>query len=163
MNSAIFDPDRIWRYRLDRDVQAIGLIFAFFGVNGSTADELEEDHTTRKWFGFSKRNGARKYIAGNPFAYCATDVRKLADAVDPVGPDNARHLAEIIAEADVLIPCWGNTLKVPGRLKPHIWALRDQIFASGKPIKVLGLTKLGDPAHPLRLGYERQLMDWKLS
>ena len=32
--------------------------------------------------------------------------------------------------------------------------------ASGKPIKVFGLSKSGDPLHPLRLPYTTNLVDW---
>jgi hypothetical protein len=39
--------------------------------------------------------------------------------------------------------------------------LRDQIFASGKPVKIFGLTKGGDPLHPLFLGYETPLVPWR--
>lgn len=159
-NSAVISDDEMYRYRLDRLVALEGIVFAFFGVNGSTATGEEEDQTTRKWFGFSKRNGARRYIVGNPFAFRATDVRALARASDPVGPENARYLSEIIAEADVLVPCWGNRNKVPKHLRHHIDALRDQIFASRKPVKVFGFTKGGDPLHPLMLGYDTPLTEW---
>lgn len=158
--SAVFSPCGTWRYRLDREVQDAGLVAAFFGVNGATADADEEDHTTMKWRGFSIRNNFRRYIAGNPFAFCATDVRKLATAADPVGPDNARHLAEIIAEADVLVPCWGDRGKVPRALRHHLDRLADTLFAAGKPICIFGLTKGGDPKHPLMLGYDTPLTSW---
>lgn len=159
-SSAVMDEDEIYRWRLDREVQATGSVFAYFGVNGSTAGPVENDQTVLKWIGFTLRNEGRRFIAGNPFGLRARDVRELATADDPVGPDNARHLAEIIAEADVLIPCWGNRLKVPKHLRWHFDRLRDQIFAAGKPVKVFGLTKSGDPKHPLMLGYDTPLIDW---
>jgi hypothetical protein len=59
-----FSPCGTWRWRLDREVAEAGLVFAFFGVNGSTAGPVEEDHTTMKWRGFTVRNGGRKFIAG---------------------------------------------------------------------------------------------------
>lgn len=160
MSSAVFSPDRMHRYRLDRDVQEQGVVFAYFGVNGATAGETEEDHTTMKWRGFTIRNGGRKYIAGNPFAYCATDVRDLAGAVDPVGPDNARHLVQIMADADILVPCWGDRGKLPRRLRHHLVDLKNQIFDTGKPVLIFGLTNAGDPKHPLMLGYNTPLMAW---
>ena len=43
------------------------------------------------------------------------DVRRLAEVPDPIGPDNSEHLAQIIREADVLVPCWGSRLKIPER------------------------------------------------
>src|SRR5437899_12103776 len=84
-----------------------------------------EDQTTLKWRGFTLRNGGSRYIAINPYAYRATSVKELADAADPVGPDNPRYLREVIAEADVLVPCWGNANKVPPRLRHHFADLLD--------------------------------------
>nr|UBL09545.1 Phage protein [Enterobacter cloacae] len=52
----------------------------------------------------------RRFIVGNAFAFRATDVRELATAVDPVGPENEIHLERIIRDADVLVPCWGAEL-----------------------------------------------------
>lgn len=160
VNSAVISECLLYRWRLDREVQDEGIVYAYFGVNGSTATGDEEDQTTRKWFGFTLRNGGRKYIAGNPFGYRATDVKQLGKVRDPVGPENARYLREIIAEADVLVPCWGNTMKVPPQLRHHFYKLRDQLRASGKPIKVFGFTQRGDPLHPLMLGYDTKLIDW---
>ena len=78
---------------------------------------------------------------------------------DGVGPQWVR-LAEIIAEADILVPCWGDRNKVPPHLRHHFDALKRLIFASGKPVKIFGLTAGGDPKHPLMLGYDTQLVDW---
>lgn len=162
-SSAVISDCGTWRYRLDRLVQERGLVAAFFGVNGSTAGPIEEDHTTKKWFGFSLRNGFRRYIAANPFAFRARDVKRLASVPDPVGPENARYIAEIIAEADVLIPCWGRRDKVPRNLHHHIDALKAALFASGKPIRIFGLTAGGDPMHPQMLGYDTPLIPWQLA
>jgi hypothetical protein len=149
-SSAVISSCERFRYRLDRLVQEAGLVAAFFGVNASTAGPIEEDHTTMKWRGFSLRNNVRRYIAANPFAYRSKDVRQLARVPDPVGPENDRYLAEIIGEADVLIPCWGNRDKVPRSLRHHFDTLKDRLFAAGKPIRIFGLTGSGDPKHPLR-------------
>lgn len=158
--TAVISECGTYRYRLDRHVQAEGLVFAYFGVNGATATGEEEDQTTKKWLGFTMRNGGRRYIAANPFGYRATDVRELAKASDPVGPENARYLREIIAKADVLVPCWGSRVKIPPRLRGHLWELKDLLFASGKPVKTFGFTLSGDPKHPLMLGYDTPLTDW---
>lgn len=159
-SSAVISPCGTFRYRLDRLVQERRLVAAFFGVNSSTAGPIEEDQTTLKWRGFSLRNAFGRYIAANPFAYRSKDVRKLATVTDPVGPDNERYLDEIIAEADVLIPCWGNRDKVPRQLRHHFDALLAKLIASGKPILTFGLTNGGDPKHPLMLGYDTPLVEW---
>lgn len=159
--SAVISLCKTWRYRLDRHLDPLGgPAYAYFGVNGSTADADQNDHTVMKWIGFTKLAGGSRFIVGNPFALRATDVRTLGRVADPVGPDNAHHLAEIIAEADILVPCWGARSKVPSRLHGHIDALRDQILAAGKPVMIFGFTRGGDPLHPLRLGYDVALRPW---
>ena len=157
--SAVISTCGLYRMRLDRDIQATGCVFAFFGVNPSTAGPEVDDATTRKWIGFTRINGGRKYIAGNPFAYRSKDVRKLAEVSDPVGPSNFMRIRHIIEDADILVPCWGNRSKVPKNLHFVLDGLMEILMASGKPVKVFGLTKSGDPMHPLMLGYDTPLVD----
>ena len=159
--TAIISSCGTYRYRLEREVQADGRVFAYFGVNGSTATATEDDHTVRKWIGFTKVNGGSRFIVGNVFAYRATDVRTLATVADPIGPDNGIHLARIIADADVLIPCWGRRNKLPRTLHGHLDRLRDQLLATGKPVLILGLSQSGDPLHPLTLSYSTPLTPWQ--
>jgi hypothetical protein len=158
--SAIFSPCGTYRYRLEREVQLVGVVFAYFGINGSTATADVDDQTVRKWNGFTLRNGGRRFLVGNPFAFRATDVGALARAADPVGPDNERHLRSIIEDADILVACWGPRTKVPAHLRPHYKRLSDMLVNSGKPLKAFGFSKDGDPLHVLTLGYARQLTDW---
>lgn len=164
---AILSSDGRYRYRLDRPLEGDGPVVAWFGVNPSIADANLEDQTTRKWRGFSRIVGARKYIAANPFAFRATDIADLARAhdrgIDVVGPQNAAHLEGIIVDADLLIPCWGSRTKVPKALRYHLDELAAQLFDSGKPLKVLGLTASGDPKHPLTLGYDTPIVAWRRS
>ncbi|WP_434663549.1 DUF1643 domain-containing protein [Paraburkholderia sp. A3BS-1L] len=163
--SAIISQCGQYRYRLDREVPRDrpvngSLVFAYFGVNPSTANASIDDATVRKWRGFGKRWGATRFIVGNAFAYRATDVRALS-TVQAVGPENDRYLAEIIAEADILVPCWGDRGKVPAHLRNRFDAVLAALSASGKPVVTFGLTKGGDPKHPLMLSYETQLIPWR--
>ncbi len=158
---AKLSPDGVYRYQLWRDVQRNGgPLFAFFGVNCSTADADTDDATVRKWTGFTLRNGGSRFVVGNPFAFRATDVRELAKAADPIGPENDHHLGNIILQADILVPCWGNETKVPERLRYQFTRLRQRIYDARKPVKIFGLTGRGDPMHPLMLGYDTPLVDW---
>lgn len=157
-SAAVFSPCRTWRYLLYREVQTTGPLLLFSGINGSTADENDEDQTSLKWRGFTLRYGGRAYMAINPFAKTATDPRELAECADPIGPDNDRHIAEALAKADVLVPCWGNRTKAPKRLRYRFdWMLK-QMLATGKPVLTFGFTKGGDPKHPLMLGYDTPLV-----
>jgi len=166
-NGALFSSCGRYRYELHRqlepelDAQASYGTIAFIGCNPSTADADDDDATTRKMRGFARVIGAREYLLGNVFAYCATDVYDLAGAQDPVGPDNDAHLAFIVSRAELIIPCWGAREKIPQRLWPHIDAVATMLMVTGKPLKAFGVTKSGDPAHPVRLGYSTGLIDWR--
>lgn len=155
--SAVISNCKRYRYRLDRDVQAHGLVFAYFGVNPSTADAEKDDQTIRKLKGFTQIYGGSRFIVGNPFAARCKEVKKLATINNPVGTDNEYYLHRIINEADILIPCWGNRSKVPEILHSHFDSLLAWLIRSGKPVCTFGLTKSNDPKHPLMLGYDTKL------
>lgn len=158
-SGAIISDCGAYRYRLDRHVGAGDAVYAFFGVNPSTADHMQDDATVRKWIGFSKRLGVGRFVVGNAFALRATDVRELGKHPDPVGPEWRKHTADIIREADVLVPCWGARGKIPKRLREKFWVLKGMIADSGKPVKCWGLTASSDPVHPLMLAYNTLLVD----
>lgn len=150
-----------YRYALEREVSlAPGPTFAFFGVNPSYADASINDNTVKKWIGFVQRWGGHGFVVGNVFAYRATDCTELAKVGDPIGPENWAHQQAIIEQADILVPCWGNRTKAPRRLWGEFDALATRLRASGKPVKVFGLTMGGDPLHPLMLAYSTPLIDW---
>ncbi|ANL41039.1 MULTISPECIES: DUF1643 domain-containing protein [Rhizobium] len=121
---------------------------------------LRDDATVRKWRGFTIRNGGHRFIVGNVFSYRATDVCELGTADVCTGEDHFEHLDQIIAEADVLVPCWGNSGKVPKKLRPVIVTMLHNLRTSGKPVFHFGLTDSGDPKHPLMLGYDTPLAQW---
>lgn len=158
--TAIISPCGLYRYRLEREVQEEGKVFAFFGINPSTADASVDDATVRKWRGFAQRNGCRKFIVGNVFSYRATDVRELGSVLDAQGPEHHAHLAAIIRDADVLVPCWGSSLKVPSSMRWRIGAMMADLMLSWKPVLHFGVTASGDPKHPLMLGYDTPLLPW---
>lgn len=158
--SAILSPCGLYRYRLDRTVAMDGPVYAFFGVNPSTADASVDDATVRKWIGFTKKWNGGRFIVGNVFAYRATDVKALAAVEDAFGDDIGEHITDIIEEADILIPCWGNETKVPPQLRFAFDVLMDKLLDSGKPVMHFGKTKDGSPKHPLMLGYDTLLQEW---
>lgn len=158
--SAVISDCGAYRYRLDREVQPEGDVFAFFGVNPSTADSMLDDATVRKWRGFTLRNGGRKFVVGNVFSYRSTDVCELGKVPFQQGPQHFAHLTEIIELADVLVPCWGRLDKVPKDLRGQCDMLMAWLLQTGKPVMHFGTTKCGQPLHPLMLGYDTQLIPW---
>ncbi|WP_310614063.1 DUF1643 domain-containing protein [Limnohabitans sp.] len=160
MNAVISECGR-YRYRLEHTVAMNGPVYAFFGINPSTADAILNDITVRKWIGFSKRWGASRFIVGNAFAYRSIDVKALAMVDDPYGDKIGDHTTDIINDADILIPCWGNRSKVSSKLHGVFDVLLDALVSSGKPVMHFGLTNAGDPKHPLMLGYSTPLIPWE--
>lgn len=158
--SAIISPCGKYRYRLEREVGMDGLTFAYFGINPSTAGATINDATVRKWIGFTKVNGGRRFVVGNVSAYRATDVKELTAALIPPERywENLNHLKRIIADADILVPCWGNRSKAPKHMRNDFDMVLAMLHTSGKPVRHFGLTTSGDPKHPLMLGYDTPLI-----
>lgn len=158
--TAIISDCKKYRYRLSREIDFYGPVYAYFGVNPSTADARLDDQTIRKWIGFTKAFGGSEFIVGNAFAYRATNVRELATVVDPVGPGNDLYLDLIISRADILVPCWGSVEKVPLHLRQRFLDVHRMLVDSGKPVKHFGLTANGSFKHPLMLSYQTPLQNW---
>ena len=150
-----------YRYRLSRQFGLCARTVTFIGVNPSTADAEIDDATVRKWVGFAKRWGFDRIEVVNLFAFRSTDVRALATADDPVGPNNDYHTKRALQEAALVVPCWGSVTKLPDALCGRIGIVRDWITAVDVPVKCLGFTKHGDPRHPLMLGYDTPLVGWR--
>lgn len=159
--SAVISKCELYRYRLEREVETGGLVAAGIMVNPSKADGEIDDHTIRKWFGFSSRHGIGRFIIGNKFGYRATDVDQLRTATDPVGPDNDKHLEQIMRDADLHIVAWGPLSKLPPKLRGRwreVVSIADKV---GCRLMCWGTAKDGQPRHPLMLAYDTSLIEWK--
>lgn len=159
-SAAVISDCGRYRYRLDRAVQETGPVYAYFGVNPSTADASVDDNTVKRWRGFTLGFGGSRFIVANVFSYRATDVKELARCDSPSGPDHQRYLEQVIAEADILVPCWGAASKVPKALRPAFAEMLDVLVSSGKPVKHFGLSVDGHPLHPLMLAKSTLLTPW---
>lgn len=153
---AIFSEDRRYRYRLWRNWgEAPELVV--IGVNGSTADEKQNDPTVRRSIGYARRWGCGGLIMLNVFGLVSTDPRGLYEAEDPVGPDNDAHLVACCRDpARIVLAAWGNHGAHLGRSR----AVRDLLSFRG--LECLGRTKAGEPKHPLylRADLEREVLPW---
>jgi hypothetical protein len=161
--SAVFSPCGTYRLRLDREVDPLlgGPVATLCGVNPSIAGAEANDQTIRKDIGFGRIHGWSRFIKINKFAHVATDVRGLANAVDPIGPENDAYIEAAIREADVFVPCWGPLEKLPRRLRGRwreVLAIAERI---GKPILCFGTAQDGQPRHTLMLAYSTPLVKWE--
>lgn len=158
--SAIISDCGKYRYRLERDGPGEGQT-AVIMVNPSTADAENDDATIRKLRGFGERYSWGRIVVGNLFAYRATDVRELARAFDPVGPDNDGHLLDILRESGRFIVAWGPASKLPKHLRRRYHrVLEIARMVSRRPVCIGAPAKDGHPCHPLMLPYSRELQPW---
>lgn len=156
--SAVISDCGRYRYRLEREGPGEGRTVVIM-VNPSTADAEQDDATIRKLSGFGARNGWGRIIVGNLFAYRATDVRELATANDPIGPENDRHLRAMMMRTERLIFAWGQNAKVPKMLRDR-WRTVHQRVPHWLEPHCLGVGKDGHPYHPLMLAYDIPILPW---
>lgn len=160
--SAIISDCGLYRVRLDRDLGQPGPVVAIGGVNPSVADAVVNDATIRKDIGFGRRLGWGRIIKFNKFAFRSTDVKGLRTARDPVGPDNDRHIEEIMREADLVIAAWGPLAKLPAALRGRWKEVVRIADRASKTLHCFGVADDGQPRHTLMLSYDTPLIEWQV-
>jgi hypothetical protein len=153
--SAVFSEDRAYRYRLTRTWGSSGTHVTWIMLNPSTADAMTDDPTIRRCTAFTKAWGFDGLIVVNLFAFRATDPRGLACA-DPVGPDNDRFIREAIAPWSVVVAAWG----AHGHLWNRGFQVARTLSAEVTGLACLGVTKAGQPRHPLYVRADAPLIPY---
>lgn len=141
--TAVFDPTRVYRFRLSRvwDPQLPRVNFLM--LNPSTADAFKLDRTVRRCVDFAKLWGAGALEVTNAFALRSPYPKDLALVADPVGPGNDEAIAAAALSADTVVVAWGVHAKERGLYVATM--LKDL----GVDVLALHLTKNGCPGHPL--------------
>ena len=132
-----------YRYALWRAWQPEAPRVLFIGLNPSTADDRMDDPTVRRCLGYARSWGYGSLAIANLFAYRSTNPAHLRTAEDPVGPLNDRWLQDLARESDLVVAAWGDHGRFDQRWK-EVAAMRAELYC-------LGMTKLGQPRHPLYL------------
>lgn len=114
-------------------------------LNPNNADAIRDDPTIRRCIGFARRWGFGSVDVVNLFAYRTVDPRRLARLRDPIGPENDRHLARALRDADLVVCAWGATPLA------HARAAGLRKLLARRATLCLGRTKRGAPRHPLYL------------
>lgn len=150
-SDAEFSARRHYRYTLTRRF-ADGPAVAFIGLNPSTADEHQDDPTIRRCLGHARRWGYGELVMLNLYAWRSTDPRGLLKCEQPEGEPiadadrNLIRIAHVAHRARLVVCAWGaNPGPTPGRAERVLNVVR----SVGTPIVALGLTKHGQPRHPL--------------
>jgi hypothetical protein len=159
--SAIISDDGLYRYEARRvwDISARPLVLG--ALNPSKADGEIDDPTMTRGMVRSERLGCGSLIVWNLGAGRATDPVDWLKMADPIGPENDAHIRRILIECrerdGIAVVGWGAL----GGTRS-----RDRIVCRiaaevGVTFKCLGVTKFGQPRHPLYVAYSQPLIDWR--
>ena len=151
-------PGNCYRYSLARDWDGALPAVMFVMMNPSTADAFADDATIAKVTKFARRWGFGRLLIGNVHAYRCTDQARLAETLDPVGPDNDGHLLAMAAEASLIVMAYGTPKIVALRARgPKVaWML----MAAGHKLYALRVSAAGVPWHPLYLPDDTRPEAW---
>ncbi|MDI6911503.1 DUF1643 domain-containing protein [Nocardioides sp.] len=156
--AARLSEDGRYRYVLGRR-WGDGLPATFVMLNPSTADAELDDPTIRRCVGFARTIGADGIHVLNLYAFRATKPEDLWKADDPVGPENdeylARHAAAAARQCRPIIAAWGANAR-PARVA-QVLALPGMRTA----LHAFGVTKHGQPRHPLYLPASARPQPWE--
>lgn len=150
---AIISECGLYRYMLWRDWGGDARVCTFIMLNPSTADATQDDPTIRRCIGFATREGCGRLLVLNLFAFRSPSPSALKAAADPIGPDNNRHLGNLVTDGifGPIIAAWGAHGSHMGR---------DRVVRglfSERPLMCLGTTKDGAPRHPLYVKADQPL------
>lgn len=151
-----------YRYVLWRrwDVTKPRLIFIM--LNPSTADAELDDATIRVCMGRARKMDMGGIRVLNLFAYRATHPADLDAVDDAIGPENDGYIERYLGMRDfeegrpeLIISAWGDGGLRRGHRRER-WREVVSIVCGdmGDPLYHIGLTKAGQPKHPLRIGYD---------
>ena len=178
---AELSEDRVYRFSLTRQIDdRDDTAMMFIMLNPSTADETTDDPTIRRCMGFAHRWGYSWMHVTNLFPFRATSPKELhVRAYDhDIQRQNLARIAHIGLTASIIVAAWGNHGALHGEGHRVLKALinspsyrindYDSEFIDlnssspisfGSPFNMyhLGLTKHGQPKHPLYLPYDAPL------
>ena len=138
-----------YRYALWRIWEPARRPMVFVMLNPSTADPETDDPTIRRCIGFARAQTCGSLLVVNLGAGRATSPRDWMAMDDPFGPDNGLSINKALNFATerngIVVAAWGAhgalgnaSARFSGAAKHY----RDDIYC-------LGLTKSGQPRHPL--------------
>ncbi len=158
--AATFSPCGLYRWSLERRVSKEKRILIFVGLNPSKASSYIDDPTLKRLLNFTFSWGYGSLIVVNLFARISSSPSIIRTCSDPVGQRNDQELSNRISQWSEKPHCdlwlgWGNQGVLHDRNVYVMNLLRinaakrvsEYPFAFG-PL-VIGLTRKGEPRHPL--------------
>lgn len=133
-----------YRYLLTRIWGEARPLANFIMLNPSTADGTTDDPTIRRCMAFARAWGYGGLLVSNLFAFRATDPHELYRTEAPVGHENDAAITACALASGLHVAAWG----VHGSLMNRGQAVRTLLWGI-RPLTCLGMTKSGQPRHPL--------------
>lgn len=165
MNAVISEDER-YRYLLQREWPRTMFeqtrIVCWVMLNPSTADATEDDPTIRRCAGYSMSWGFSGFDVVNLCAFRATDPKAMLALTrsERTGPDNQGHVWQAMMRASAVVFAWGAH---GDDLVEEVTIVVDLALAANHRAVCLGVTKTGQPRHPLympkRIGLN-DLREW---
>jgi hypothetical protein len=154
---ACFSACGRYRYLLTRTWDPDLPRICWIMLNPSTADAEKLDPTNRRCLRFSQAWGYGGMAVVNLFALRATNPGLLYESDDPCGPDNLRYLQEAASRAGSVMVAWGahGTYRGQSEIVRALLSAMPDVTAYH-----LGLTKGGQPRHPLYVPAQIARQGW---
>jgi hypothetical protein len=166
---AVISDDGLYRYRLWREFQpSFSKVYEphtwekrvlWIMLNPSTADAQEDDPTIRKCTGFALRWGYGGIEVVNLYAFRSSRPSDLwRHNVSPIGPFNDHYIVEVLKRENVgkVVVAWGGIDNL--KIRKREWDVLEILRFQNQQLECLGVTKAGNPRHPLMVPYETPLM-----
>ncbi len=158
---AVYSPCERYRYCLTREWDIAGRRVLFVMLNPSTATESHNDPTVERCERRARFMGGGAMRVVNIFAWRATDPAAMRAVSDPVGPLNDVTLREsavdwVRGDGDMIIAAWGNH----GTHRDRGGDVAGLLAQSQRRIFTFGLTRTGQPWHPLYVDYATAPEPW---
>jgi hypothetical protein len=126
----------------------------FIMLNPSTADEYEDDRTTKRCISFAKSWNCGSVEIVNVYAYSSTDFEQLKNLTkeEAIGEDNDYFIQKALRTATIRVVAWGTNVTM------HHADYRElEAQLKGYRLFCLGQTSDGHPRHPLFVKKSTQL------
>ena len=153
MGEAVYSPCERYRYALTRELGGDDAPVMFVMLNPSTATQDNNDPTVTRAIGFANRVGASRLTVCNVFGYRSTDPKGLRTVDDPTGSGNTRVIMARARACGAIIVAWGNHAGASGFAMARRLARTHEVLC-------LGVTKMGQPKHPLYLRADEPLREY---
>lgn len=155
---AVVSPDGFYRYVLTREWDADKPTLGWCCLNPSVADHVLDDRSLSRMVYFTMRQGYGKLVLCNIFGFRSQDPRALLRCADPIGPLNDKYMTQYLAGLNVVCG-WGSG--IPKRFAHRAIYVKLNLWNEGCRLYHLGLTKLGQPRHPLYLPNTTPFVEWE--